>query len=183
MPLLILVLLVGGFAFEIWLALLVADQIGAAPTVLLLLVGSLLGSRLIARAGLRTWQRVVEAARAGRSPGAEALDGAILLLGGVLLLVPGFASAAVGLVLLLPPIRTFARRVVVPLAARRAVPPLIFVDAARRARWGGGRPADVDGSATEEPTWGADPAARPTPRQLPGDIDGSAVEPDDRPRD
>ncbi|WP_320672749.1 FxsA family protein [Patulibacter defluvii] len=170
MPLLFLVLLVGGFAFEIWLALLVADQIGAAPTVLLLLGGSLLGSRLIARAGLRTWQRVGEAARSGRSPGAEALDGALLLAGGALLLVPGFASGVLGLVLLLPPVRAGARRFVLPLAARRVAAPFVVVGGFRRGRPAGGGPADVEGTATEEPT------LAPEARRLPPDLEGRAEE-------
>jgi UPF0716 protein FxsA len=64
---------------------------------------------------------------AGQMPTREVVDGALILLGGALLLTPGFLSDCIGLVLLLPPTRTAVKRLFRPLlarwATRRFVPP------------------------------------------------------------
>ncbi|MBK9180080.1 MAG: FxsA family protein [Acidimicrobiales bacterium] len=88
----------------------VADEIGVAPTLALLLLVSLTGAWLVKREGFGVWRRMNEAVAAGRVPGAELIDAFVLLLAGGLLLVPGFVTDALGLVLLLPPVRAVVRR-------------------------------------------------------------------------
>lgn len=90
---------------ELWIIIQVGELVGAAPTILLLLGVSLAGAWLVRREGTRAWRRFTEALRSGRVPADEVLEGAMVLLGGALLLTPGFATDAVGLLLMVPPVR------------------------------------------------------------------------------
>lgn len=107
---------------EVWVAVQVGRAIGAWPTVLLLLGGGLLGAALLRRQGRRAWRALQEALASGRAPGAELLDAALVLVGGALLLLPGFVSDVVGLLVMLPPGRVAARRLLLRLVLRRVVP-------------------------------------------------------------
>lgn len=89
----------------------VGEVLGAVDTLGLLLLISVVGGLLVKHQGLGVLRRIREQLDLGRVPGAELVDGALVLLAGALLLVPGFVTDAVGLVLLLPPVRTGFRRV------------------------------------------------------------------------
>lgn len=89
----------------------VGDLIGAVPTILLLLLVSLAGAWLVRREGTRAWSRFTETLRNGRVPTDEVLEGAMVLLGGALLLTPGFATDAVGLLLMILPVRALVASV------------------------------------------------------------------------
>lgn len=97
---------------ELLVIIQVGQWVGAVPTVLLLLVISLAGAALVKREGLKAWSRFRQALAEGRVPTSEVIDGALLLLGGALLLTPGFLTDAVGLTLLVPLGRAAVRRVV-----------------------------------------------------------------------
>jgi UPF0716 protein FxsA len=111
---LVLVLFLAWPIAELYVAVLVAQQVGAAATMVLLLGLSALGVWVLRTNG-RAWRTVAAeaapAAGAGLPPsgtGAAAADAGFRLLAGLLLLVPGFLSAACGLVLLFPPVRSLA---------------------------------------------------------------------------
>jgi UPF0716 protein FxsA len=93
---------------ELAIIIQVGDLIGAAPTILLLLAVSLAGAWLVRREGTRAWSRFTYALHSGRVPADEVLEGAMVLFGGALLLTPGFATDAIGLLLMVPPIRALA---------------------------------------------------------------------------
>src|SRR5438445_6390142 len=97
-------------AAEIALLVLVVQQIGLALTLRRVLATSLLGGWLLRREGIRAWRALRRASMDGRPPGAEVSDGLLGLLGGVLLVVPGFLTDLAGLALLVPPVRRGARR-------------------------------------------------------------------------
>src|SRR5688500_1925386 len=59
------------------------------------------------------WRRVSETMAAGRMPHREVLDGVMVIFGGAFLITPGFITDVVGLILLLPPTRALARRLLV----------------------------------------------------------------------
>jgi UPF0716 protein FxsA len=139
-PALLLVLLILVPVAEIWVILQVGEAIGVLPTVALLIADSLLGAALIRGQGRAAWRRLRAALAAGRVPTREAADGALVVLGGALLLAPGFVTDAVGLALLAPPTRALARRAL----ARR-----ISVRGPVRRPRGGRRPFDVDGTAVD----------------------------------
>ncbi|HKY13961.1 MAG TPA: FxsA family protein [Microthrixaceae bacterium] len=104
---------------ELWVITLVATQIGAAWTVLALVACSVLGWVLIRREGRGAWRAIQEESAAGRSPDRVIVDAALVLIGGVLLIVPGFVSGLLGLLLLVPPIRSLVRPLAVAWTARR----------------------------------------------------------------
>ena len=104
---------------ELAVLIAVGDWIGLVPTLILLLVVSVVGAWLAKREGLAAWRRLQLALAQGRMPTTEVTDGALILLAGALLLTPGFLSDVLGVLLLLPPTRALARRVAPRLAQRR----------------------------------------------------------------
>lgn len=104
-------LLLGAFAFvELWSVVAVAGWIGVGPTLLLLVGAAVLGVYLVRREGLSVMRRANAEMAAGRMPTGSLVDGALVLIGGCCLIVPGFVSDLFGLVLLLPPTRAVLRR-------------------------------------------------------------------------
>ena len=83
----------------------VGQVIGPLWTVALLLGISLAGAWLVRREGTRAWSRFRSALNQGRVPTDEVAEGALVLFGGALLLTPGFATDALGLLLMIPPAR------------------------------------------------------------------------------
>ena len=98
----------------------VGQEIGAIPTLLLLVADALLGAWLVKREGRRAWEALNEAIQAGQAPGRELADAALILVGGTLLLTPGFVTDIFGFFLVLPFTRPFARRLLTAVVARRA---------------------------------------------------------------
>ena len=97
---------------EVALFVLVAHLVGWPWAILAALATSILGMALLRREGARGWRRFRDAVAEGRPPGREAVDGVVGLLGGLLLLAPGFLTDAAGLLLLAPPVRVRVRRAV-----------------------------------------------------------------------
>jgi UPF0716 protein FxsA len=108
-------------AAEVAALVAVAQQVGVLATILLLLAGSLVGGWLLRREGSRAWRAFAAAVAEGRPPAREVLDGMLVLLGGALVLFPGFVTDVLGLLCLLPP-------------TRRGLGGLLRVYAVRRAR-------------------------------------------------
>ena len=106
---------------EIYVLVQVGQVIGAWWTILLLVVMSVVGTLLIRREGGRAWRALTEALRTGRMPARELADGALILIGGTLMLTPGFVTDAVGVLLILPFTRPVARRLLTSVVGRRLV--------------------------------------------------------------
>jgi UPF0716 protein FxsA len=104
---------------EIYLLIQVGQAIGAWWTVLLLIADGFLGSFLVKREGGRAWDALQDALRERRMPARELADGALILIGGTLLLTPGFLSDIVGLFCILPLTRPLARRALTRVITRR----------------------------------------------------------------
>jgi UPF0716 protein FxsA len=120
MPVLFLVgLFVALPIVEIYVIIQVGQAIGAVPTILLLIFESLLGAWLLKREGRRTWRALTETLSAGQLPGRQLADAALVLVGGTLLLTPGFVSDVFGFFFVLPFTRPLARRILMALASRR----------------------------------------------------------------
>lgn len=147
-PLVALVVL-GVPVLEVWALLTAGDWIGLVPTIGLLLATSALGVWLVRREGLRTWRALGETVARGDLPGRELLDGALVLVGGSLLMLPGFVTDVVGLVCLLPFTRALPRAAITRWAGRA---PQGYVPV-RRRRGGGPGPTIIPGEIVdEEPT-------------------------------
>ncbi|MGL5859820.1 MAG: FxsA family protein [Phycicoccus sp.] len=108
---------------EIALIVAVGRTIGGWPTVGLLVAESLLGAWLVRREGSRALGALGEALRSGRMPSRQLADAALVLVGGTLLLTPGFATDAVGFLFILPATRPLARRWLEVAVARRLLGP------------------------------------------------------------
>jgi UPF0716 protein FxsA len=83
----------------------VAEYTGWLFTIVATVATAMLGSALFRWQGLETWVRLNQRLQQGGMPGTELVEGFMLLLGGALLITPGFITDAIGLVLLLPPTR------------------------------------------------------------------------------
>ncbi len=137
---------------ELYVIIKVGGLIGVLPTVVLLFGMSVLGATLLRHQGRGAWQRFNQALAEGRFPGREVADGLMITVGGVLLLTPGFITDAVGLLLLLPPTRAIARRLLQAYAGRRLmVVGMGGVRGGPRPYEPGAakRPYDYDGTAEE----------------------------------
>jgi UPF0716 protein FxsA len=88
----------------------VGEALGVWDTLALLLLISLVGAWLVRRQGLAVMRSAQEELAQGRMPGVALADGVLVLAAGGLLLVPGFVTDAIGLLLLLPPMRAGVRR-------------------------------------------------------------------------
>jgi UPF0716 protein FxsA len=143
-------------AAELFVIVQVAEAIGVLLTIVLLIAAWPLGGWAMRREGQVVWRRFNAALAEGRPPGRELVDGALVMLGGALLMVPGFISDAAGLLLLLPPTRALVRTGLAHNLQHRLVARagrFAGRSAGARgpgARGPGARPADVvDGTATE----------------------------------
>lgn len=104
---------------EIYVLIQVGQVIGAWWTIALLIADSILGSWLIKREGGRAWRALHSALQRGSMPGRELADGALILVGGTLMLSPGFVTDLFGLLLILPFTRPIGRRVLAGIVTRR----------------------------------------------------------------
>ena len=95
---------------EIYVVIQVGQTIGPWWTIGLLILDSMLGAWLVKREGRRAWQALRTALSTHRPPAKELADGALILIGGTLLLTPGFATDVVGFLLVLPFTRPIFRR-------------------------------------------------------------------------
>ncbi|MDX2823616.1 FxsA family protein [Streptomyces ipomoeae] len=95
---------------EIWLLTVVADAASGFAVFLLLVAGFVVGSAVVKRAGRRAFRALTETLQQQQAGTAEAGAGksegnGFLMLGGLLLMLPGLVSDVVGLVLLIPPVQ------------------------------------------------------------------------------
>ncbi|MET0305825.1 MAG: FxsA family protein [Solirubrobacterales bacterium] len=135
---------------ELYVIIQVGGLIGVLPTLALLLADAVLGSLLLRHQGRGAWQRFNKALAERRFPGKEVADGAMIVVGGTLLLTPGFVTDIFGLILLIPPTRAIVRRLLRGYAARRFV--VVGVGGIRGASTrydSAGRNYDYDGTAEE----------------------------------
>lgn len=109
MPLLLIVLFIVVPIAELYVIIQVGEAIGLWPTLALLLADALLGSFLLKHQGRGAWRRFNEALAQRRFPGREVVDGLLIVVGGTLLLAPGFITDIFGLILLIPPTRAIVR--------------------------------------------------------------------------
>ena len=101
---LLLIVLVIPFA-EIYLLLGVGSIIGAFPTILLVVFTAVLGAFLLRQQGFVTFRRFQESLARGEIPAYEMIEGPLILVGGALLLTPGFITDVLGFACLIPATR------------------------------------------------------------------------------
>lgn len=106
---------------EIYVIIQIGQVIGAWWTIALLVADSILGSWLVKREGARAWRALNVALGEGRMPARELADGMLILVGGILMLTPGFVLDIFGILCILPATRPLGRRVLSGVISRRLV--------------------------------------------------------------
>jgi UPF0716 protein FxsA len=154
---------------ELYVIVQVGEAIGVLPTLALLFLDAILGSVLLRYQGRGAWRRFNEALAQRRFPGREVADGVLIVIGGALLLAPGFITDVFGLLLLIPPSRAIARALLRRFTLARFA--VVGVPGAGAPPGRGGEPGrrqrayDYDVSAEEFPPEGEDEPRRLPPRE------------------
>lgn len=104
------ILLVVAPVVEIYVMVQVAHAVGVLEMLLLMVLLCVAGAWVLRVETFESMRKVRSSIAEGRMPTAELLDAFLVFIAGVLLVVPGFVSAALGLLLVLPPVRSLARR-------------------------------------------------------------------------
>ncbi|TXC90194.1 membrane protein FxsA [Metabacillus litoralis] len=89
-------------AIEIGVLILSGRTIGAIATVLLIILTGVIGAWLAKQQGVETLRNAQQQMKYGQVPGVAIIDGLCILVGGLLLLTPGFITDTVGFLLLIP---------------------------------------------------------------------------------
>ncbi len=148
---------VGVPILEIVLFIKVGGLIGVLPTLALCFLSAIAGLALMRRQGLQALERLRASVERGGDPVGPIAHGALILIAGVLLVVPGFFTDAVGLLLLIPAVR---RQVIAWGAARITVRAATMVHNRRGPVAGNTQTIDADyevvddGRSRRRGTWG-----------------------------
>ena len=104
---------------ELYVIVQISRSLGVLETVALLVLISVVGVALVRRAGLGALARVQADVARGDVPTRHLLDGLLVLVAGILLVLPGFLTDVVAVLLLLPPTRAVVRSMLVRGVHRR----------------------------------------------------------------
>lgn len=102
---LFLLVLVGVPLVELYFLIQVGSEIGVLPTIGISLFTAALGGYLVRHQGFAVLARVRQVKDQGELSALAVLDGALLLIAGLFLLLPGFVTDLIGFLLLIPPLR------------------------------------------------------------------------------
>ena len=105
MPLIILLLILAIPIVELSILIDIGGEIGAVPTVLLCLLTAGVGLSIVRAQGISTLRNIQ-----GQRVGTQLVHAFFLALAGLFLLIPGFATDAIGALLLIPPLRLWLGR-------------------------------------------------------------------------
>jgi len=156
-----LVFLLGLLLFvcvELGSFVLVAQQIGFLEAFVILIVVSALGPFIVRRVGVGVLAHTQERLARGEVPTRELLDGLVVLLGGVMICVPGFVSDAFGLLLMIGPVRHLVIRATGRRLARRV--PTIRIGHRGTPAWRPWAPGDYPTALPGPPTKALDPGGQ-----------------------
>lgn len=106
----IALVLIAIFVVEMYLFIEIGGEIGAFPTIALVFITAALGVWMLRQQSLSTLRRASMATMQGQAPVREAAEGIFLLIGGVLLLIPGFFTDVIGFLFLFRPTRALLTR-------------------------------------------------------------------------
>jgi UPF0716 protein FxsA len=120
-PLLLLIfILVSLPIVEVWIIIQVAQQIGIWAMLATLAIHAVGGGLLMRYEGTRAWQALTNAYTTGKVPTGHLADAALILMGGILLMMPGYLTDVVGFLFLFRWTRPFARKMIAFFVARRS---------------------------------------------------------------
>jgi len=135
---------------EIYLLIQVGTVIGALPTILLVVATAVIGAFLLRQQGMSTLARFQSSMASGTLPAKEMLEGVLLVVGGALLMTPGFFTDTIGFLCLIP----FSRRYFVDQIIKRS---LSKGSAGRYGSHGAGADGEIiEGEFVRKPTQSID---------------------------
>jgi len=103
------ILFVVAFGLELWGLITIGSWIGGWNTVVLVILTGILGAWLAKQQGMQVFRMVQHQLARGQMPTDSLIDGVLILIGGILLLLPGFVTDVIGLVFLIPYTRMIIR--------------------------------------------------------------------------
>ncbi|MGK5509400.1 FxsA family protein [Brevibacillus formosus] len=103
------ILFVVAFGLELWGLITIGSWIGGWNTVVLVILTGILGAWLAKQQGMQVFRMVQHQLSRGQMPTDSLIDGVLILIGGILLLLPGFVTDVIGLVFLIPYTRMIIR--------------------------------------------------------------------------
>ena len=136
----VLWLLIGLPLLELYVMVRLGAMFGFVTVFLWVLVSGAIGLRILQSRSWSIWNRLQQAIAAGQSPGRELLDSAFVMIGGMLLIVPGFITDVMGALCLMPPSRYRITRYLEH----------HFVGAALTPKDSGDKPRTIDGEYRRE---------------------------------
>lgn len=160
---------------ELLVLVAVGKLIGPGLTILLVLATSVLGAWLLRREGAKSWRAFRASLQERRPPGPSATEGLLVLVGGVLMVMPGLVTDLVGAVLVVPPTRRLLARWAQSTLARRLTPSAatsLFGPRTVRVRTGAPQQA-----SPAEPAAGVADPPRATAESPMDPIEGEIIDP------
>lgn len=157
-----LILFIAMPIIEIAVLLRVGEALGWFPTLGIVVLTAILGTAMLRQQGLATLNKARQRMGAGQMPAQEMLEGVLLMVGGVLLLTPGFVTDAFGFACLLPWSRQWLAK---KIAARSVVGVVGGMGSGAGFPGGPGSPSARPGSTTvgSGTTQGAKDSAKSAP--------------------
>ncbi|MEE1132133.1 MAG: FxsA family protein [Caryophanon sp.] len=104
------VALIGVTLAEIVLLLLLGNQVGILWTVFIMIATGILGAVLAKKQGFQAIRNLQGSLQSGQAPGPAALNAACVLIGAIILILPGFLTDIIGLIFVLPFTRKFVQK-------------------------------------------------------------------------
>lgn len=121
---------------EIWLLIKLGGVIGAAATIGLIILTTIVGTQLVRLQGFHVMREIQSYQQRDETPTIPMLESGALLLAGACLIVPGLITDTLGFLLLIPPLRKFC--------AHRLLKNMIVVDGSGNSSPPPGAPPHVD---------------------------------------
>ena len=106
---------VGVPLLELYVLSVVENRIGLANTLGLVVATGLLGAVVMKRQGAEVWRSAQIRLAKGELPAEEIIGGIMVLVGGALMITPGIITDAVGLLLMIPAVRSL----IIPVWSKR----------------------------------------------------------------
>ncbi|MCT6925634.1 FxsA family protein [Metasolibacillus sp.] len=127
MPKILLIFIAASFA-EIATFIIVGKWLGVFATLLLVIATSLIGAFILKNKGLKSFQSLQQSIAQGKPPGVAVIETFALFISGVLLLVPGFLTDLIGLLLLMPITRKLCQPLIFNWVRRRMKSSQIIIE-------------------------------------------------------
>ena len=112
---------------ELYLLIMLGSRIGAMPTIGLIVLTGIIGATLARQQGLSVLSKIQREMASGKPPTQELVEGALIVVGGIVLLTPGIVTDIFGFSLLVPPVRKIVCRSLTRAFSKKVVLSLIHI--------------------------------------------------------